>query len=225
MSEQGPSGYAVWTVLRRDPLTASGTVAGSETLADAVAGVEAAGVTVRGIYDVSRAAGRRRPHALAARRRRRGAAGGAPRAAPHRLLAPLLPDLERAWACTATPSSTRATCPAFLRGVAPESWLTVYPFVRSYEWYLLPDDERSAHARRARPQGRRVPRRHRQHRRRPSPSATTSGSSPLEADELDRPGRPDARPARDGCPPARARGGPVLHRAAHRRRRDRRGAA
>ena len=52
MSEQGPSGYAVWTVMR-DPLTASGTVAGSETLADAVAGVEAGGVTVRGIYDVS----------------------------------------------------------------------------------------------------------------------------------------------------------------------------
>lgn len=33
--------------------------------------------------------------------------------------------------------------PGFLRGERPRAWLTVYPFVRSYEWYLLPDDERS----------------------------------------------------------------------------------
>jgi chlorite dismutase len=34
--------------------------------------------------------------------------------------------------------------PAFLRGKEPEAWITVYPFVRSYEWYLLPEEERSA---------------------------------------------------------------------------------
>jgi chlorite dismutase len=33
--------------------------------------------------------------------------------------------------------------PGFLRGVEPKEWLTVYPFVRSYDWYLLPDEERS----------------------------------------------------------------------------------
>ncbi len=32
--------------------------------------------------------------------------------------------------------------PAFLAGAAPKNWATVYPFVRSYEWYLLPDQER-----------------------------------------------------------------------------------
>lgn len=32
--------------------------------------------------------------------------------------------------------------PAYSRGVAPAEWLCVYPFVRSYEWYLLPDAER-----------------------------------------------------------------------------------
>ncbi|GAA4720457.1 chlorite dismutase family protein [Isoptericola chiayiensis] len=32
--------------------------------------------------------------------------------------------------------------PAFLAGEAPRDYLCVYPFVRSYEWYLLPDDER-----------------------------------------------------------------------------------
>ncbi|WP_174447459.1 hydrogen peroxide-dependent heme synthase [Demequina subtropica] len=34
--------------------------------------------------------------------------------------------------------------PGFLRGEHPRNWLTVYPFVRSYEWYLLPEEERSA---------------------------------------------------------------------------------
>jgi len=33
--------------------------------------------------------------------------------------------------------------PGFLRGEPARDWLTVYPFVRSYEWYLLPEEERS----------------------------------------------------------------------------------
>ena len=32
--------------------------------------------------------------------------------------------------------------PAFLAGEEPRGYLCVYPFVRSYEWYLLPDGER-----------------------------------------------------------------------------------
>lgn len=32
--------------------------------------------------------------------------------------------------------------PAFLAGEQPRAYLCVYPFVRSYEWYLLPDEER-----------------------------------------------------------------------------------
>jgi chlorite dismutase len=34
--------------------------------------------------------------------------------------------------------------PAFLAGEAPRAYICVYPFVRSYEWYLLPDAERRA---------------------------------------------------------------------------------
>ncbi len=34
--------------------------------------------------------------------------------------------------------------PAFLSGMKPLEWVCVYPFVRSYEWYLLPDAERRA---------------------------------------------------------------------------------
>ena len=34
--------------------------------------------------------------------------------------------------------------PAFLAGEQARSYICVYPFVRSYEWYLLPDEERRA---------------------------------------------------------------------------------
>jgi chlorite dismutase len=34
--------------------------------------------------------------------------------------------------------------PAFLAEEEPRAYLCVYPFVRSYEWYLLPDEERRA---------------------------------------------------------------------------------
>ncbi|MBV9023649.1 MAG: chlorite dismutase family protein, partial [Streptomycetaceae bacterium] len=36
----------------------------------------------------------------------------------------------------------RSHIPAFLADEAPRDYLSVYPFVRSYDWYLLPDDER-----------------------------------------------------------------------------------
>lgn len=38
----------------------------------------------------------------------------------------------------------RGHVPAFMSGHEPGDYLCVYPFVRSYEWYLLPDDERRA---------------------------------------------------------------------------------
>lgn len=36
----------------------------------------------------------------------------------------------------------RGHVPAFLAGDDARDYVCVYPFVRSYEWYLLPDDER-----------------------------------------------------------------------------------
>ena len=49
----------------------------------------------------------------------------------------------------------KAHVPAFLAGEAPRGYVSVYPFVRSYEWYLLPEAERGAllaeHGRAARP--------------------------------------------------------------------------
>lgn len=48
----------------------------------------------------------------------------------------------------------RRHVPAFMAGEEPEDYLCVYPFVRSYDWYLLPADERrqilAAHGKAAR---------------------------------------------------------------------------
>jgi|SRR6478735_3866652 chlorite dismutase len=143
MSEQGPSGYAVWTVLRRDPLTASGTVAGSETLADAVAGVEAAGVTVRGIYDVSAM----RADADLMLWLHGDTAEGLQAAIRRLRRSSELAPLALTWSAMGVHRSAefnKAHVPGFLRGERARTWLTVYPFVRSYDWYVLPDDERRA---------------------------------------------------------------------------------
>lgn len=39
---------------------------------------------------------------------------------------------------------SRDHVPSFMLDTKPMRWLCVYPFVRSYEWYLLPEDERRA---------------------------------------------------------------------------------
>jgi len=39
---------------------------------------------------------------------------------------------------------SRDHVPSFMQDTQPLPWLCMYPFVRSYEWYLLPDDERRA---------------------------------------------------------------------------------
>ncbi|NNC12680.1 chlorite dismutase family protein [Planctomonas sp. JC2975] len=142
-----PDGFTLWAVLRRDPsrplsLDSSELEAATAELSSAVSDVEATGVTIRGFYDVS---GLKSDADLmvwlhgpvpedlqsALRRIRRTA-----------LLRELLPTWN-AMGVHRGAEFNKAHIPAFLRGKEPRGWLTVYPFVRSYEWYLLPDAERS----------------------------------------------------------------------------------
>ena len=136
-SDSKPLGFTLWAVLRRDPARASGAV----DLAPAVASVESAGVTVRGFYDVS---------SLRADADLMIWLHGAE---PEKLqwalreLRRALPTLLPTWNAMGVHRDAEFSAnhlPAFMLGKEPESWLTVYPFVRSYEWYLLPDDERRA---------------------------------------------------------------------------------
>jgi peroxiredoxin len=53
--------------------------------------------------------------------------------------------LEPVWSAAAVhrPAEfNKSHLPAFLAGEEPKDYVAVYPFNRSYEWYLLPDEER-----------------------------------------------------------------------------------
>jgi chlorite dismutase len=136
-----PIGYALWAVLRRDPAARAAEGASAAGLPDAVASLAGGGVELRGIYDVS---GLRADADLmlwltgadptglqqALRTLRRGLSGVAP--------------TWNALGVHREAEFSRQHAPAFLRGLPPREWVTVYPFVRSYDWYLLPDEQRRA---------------------------------------------------------------------------------
>lgn len=99
-------------------------------------------VTVRGIYDVSGMRDRAdlmvwltgaQPEQLQAaiRRIRRE---------------PLLAGTRQVWNAMGVHREAEFTnnhSPAYARGAAPEKWVAVYPFVRSYDWYYMNDQRRA----------------------------------------------------------------------------------
>ncbi len=145
-AEQSPEGYTVFAVFRKDParpddLDGHDVPRFVDELDGMIALVENEGVTLRGIYDVS---GLRADADVmlwlhgptaeglqwALRELRRA-----------RLFRALLPTWN-AMGVHRDAEFNKAHVPGFLRGIEPKAWLTVYPFVRSYEWYLLPPEER-----------------------------------------------------------------------------------
>ena len=140
-------GYTLWAVFRRADTATRLPEADEEAIVGkldtAVAKVEATGVTVRGFYDVSSIRadadlmiwlhGPNPEDIQAALRILRRTS--------------LLYHLRPVWNAMGVHRDAEFTAshlPAFMKGKEPETWLTVYPFVRSYEWYLLPEDERRA---------------------------------------------------------------------------------
>jgi len=145
-AEQTPEGYTVFAVLRKDParpddLDGHDVPHFVRELDDIIRLVEKEGVTLRGIYDVS---GLRADadvmlwlHGPTAE----GLQWGLREIRRSRLFRALLPTWN-AMGVHRDAEFNKAHVPGFLRGVEPKSWLTVYPFVRSYEWYLLLPEER-----------------------------------------------------------------------------------
>jgi chlorite dismutase len=134
------AGYALWAVFRR---AAERTIPAPATEIDEAFGrITADGVTLRGVYDVS---GFRAdadilfwltgedPAALQAAVRRLR------RTEP---IASLIPRWS-GMGVHREAEFNRSHVPGFLRGEPPRRWLAVYPFVRSLDWYVLPDEDRS----------------------------------------------------------------------------------
>lgn len=140
--EENPTGFALWAVLRRPAQPTPLSDHAVFELDSAVKRVESENVTIRGFYDVS---GLKADADLmiwlhgdtaeslqrALRELRRTS-----------ILRGLLPTWN-AMGVHREAEFNKRHVPGFLRGIEPKNWLTVYPFVRSFEWYLLPDEERS----------------------------------------------------------------------------------
>ena len=135
--------YAMYSVFS----TAATLPAESETTAtalasDALAAVEVTGATVRGSYDVGgfRADADLLVWTLSDDPLKLQAAYHAFRGSRLGLA------LDPVWSVVAVhrPSEfNRAHVPSCFAGFAPRPWLTVYPFVRSYDWYYLDSAKRA----------------------------------------------------------------------------------
>ncbi|WP_019815544.1 hydrogen peroxide-dependent heme synthase [Saccharomonospora saliphila] len=146
--------YTAWSVFRVHPGTLPDDrgPAAAET-AEYLDALEGKGVVVRGVYDVS---GLRADadfmiwwHAESAEQVQ-AAYTGFRRTPLGRASAPVWSQ----FALHRPAEFNKSHVPAFLAGEQPRKYVCVYPFVRSYEWYLLPDEERrgmlAAHGREAR---------------------------------------------------------------------------
>ena len=208
--------YAMWSVFKvSSPLPEDRAKIAAEVEA-LFAQVEQEGVVVRGVYDV---AGLRADADFMVWWHAEDIA--TVQSAYHRLRRTELGrSLTPVWSVAALhrPAEfNKGHIPAFMAGEEPKKFICVYPFVRSYDWYLLDDKSRRdmlvEHGMQARGY--------------PDVRANTIASFALndyewvlafEADEAAPHRRPDARPARVQGADARARGGAVLHRSAGHRR-------
>jgi chlorite dismutase len=133
--------YTMWSVFRAHqplPVERHGLAPEVETLAEQLTGKD---VVIRGTYDVS---GLRADadvmvwwHAPSSDLLQE-AYGALRRTALGRHLTPVWSQL----ALHRPAEFNKSHLPAFLAGEPARRYLCVYPFVRSYEWYLLPDEER-----------------------------------------------------------------------------------
>lgn len=141
-------GYTLWAVLRRDPVrpfTLSSDAVDSavkqyEHVVDELAGE---GVSLRGSYDVSAL----RADADIMLWLTGSAPENVQRGFRELRRTELLVGLLPTWNAMGVHRDAEFSAnhlPAYMRGKAPARWLTVYPFVRSYEWYILPEEERRA---------------------------------------------------------------------------------
>ncbi|MGH3762113.1 hydrogen peroxide-dependent heme synthase [Actinophytocola sp.] len=136
--------YTMWSVFRAEPGRLGddrGPVAAEAS--EYLDALEAKGVVVRGVYDV---AGLRADadfmiwwHAEEIEQLQ-SAYAGFRRTALGTAVSPVWSQV----ALHRPAEFNKSHLPAFLAGEPARKYVCVYPFVRSYEWYLLPDEERRA---------------------------------------------------------------------------------
>lgn len=144
MTEENLVGFTLFAILKGPrPRAAAPTSASLDALTAEIGALAAAGVTLRGLYDVT---GMRADADLMVWLH------GDDAAALQKALRALrrtevLRDFSCEWSAMGVHREAefnKRHVPGYLRGEHARDWLCLYPFVRSYEWYLLPEEERSA---------------------------------------------------------------------------------
>lgn len=133
--------YAMWSVFAVTGPVGNNREVMAKEVEDLFAQLEADGVVTRGVYDIG---GMRADADFMVwwHGERIEDVQGAYRALLRTELGQLLEPTWSAAALHRPAEFNKSHIPAFLGDEAPKDWICVYPFVRSYEWYLLPDAER-----------------------------------------------------------------------------------
>jgi peroxiredoxin len=136
--------YTAWSVFRvKDPVGDGDRVALADEVTALFEQLAAKDITVRGTYDVSAL----RADADLMIWWHASTADALQEAYSRFRRTALGRRLEPVWSNMALhrPAEfNKSHIPAFLADETPRAYVCVYPFVRSYEWYLLPDAERRA---------------------------------------------------------------------------------
>ena len=133
--------YAMWSVFAVTGPVGDNREVMAKEVEDLIAQLEAEGVVTRGVYDI----GGMRADADFMVWWHAERIEDVQRAYRSFLRTGLGHLLEPTWSAAALhrPAEfNKSHIPAFLADEAPKDFICVYPFVRSYEWYLLPDAER-----------------------------------------------------------------------------------
>jgi chlorite dismutase len=139
--------FTLWAVFRRDPaqpddLDGAEVPGVVDELEHVLSDLEDHGITTRGLYDVSGMRADADVMVWLHGAQAEALQWGVRQLRRARLFRALLPTWN-AMGVHRDAEFNKSHVPAFMRGKEPREWLTVYPFVRSYDWYLLPDEDRS----------------------------------------------------------------------------------
>lgn len=141
-SDEAPATpFTLWTVFKRTGSFAGG--GGAVTAFDALKdGFAARGVTLRGAYDVSALRSDADVMVWLVGRN----AESLQQAVRDIRRTELFAETEIAWSAMGVHREaefTKSHAPAYMGANEPKGWVCVYPFVRSYDWYILPAEDRS----------------------------------------------------------------------------------
>ncbi|WP_431801529.1 hydrogen peroxide-dependent heme synthase [Microbacterium sp. bgisy203] len=148
MTDTTPLGYTLFAVLAGPrPRTSTPDEAAIAEVQDAVDALAGTGVTLRGLYDVT---GMRAEADLMIWLHTSPGSADDPASLQAALRSlrrtRVLAAYDNVWSAMGVHREAefnKRHVPGYLRGEHARGWLCLYPFVRSYEWYLLPDDERA----------------------------------------------------------------------------------